>query len=64
LGKLKLNDLPAGRVVIRHAVLTMQDWNAALPQLILQDVDIDARRDAENLTLEFSAQLPGCWAEP
>ena len=59
LGKLKLNDLPAGRVVIRHAVLTMQDWNAALPQLILQDVDIDARRDAENLTLEFSAQLPG-----
>jgi uncharacterized protein (TIGR02099 family) len=59
LGKLKVNDLPAGRVVIRHAVLTMQDWNAALPQLILQDVDIDARRDAENLTLEFSALLPG-----
>jgi len=59
VGKLKLNDLPAGRVVIRHAVLTMQDWNAALPQLILQDVDIDARRDSENLTLEFSALLPG-----
>jgi uncharacterized protein YhdP len=59
LGNLKLNDLPAGRVVIRHAVLTMQDWNAALPQLILQDVDIDARRDNENLTLEFSALLPG-----
>jgi uncharacterized protein (TIGR02099 family) len=59
LGKLKLDDLPAGRVVIRHAVLTMQDWNAALPQLILQDVDIDARRDSENLTLEFSALLPG-----
>src|ERR1700722_9105264 len=59
LGKLKVNDLPAGRVVIRHAVLTMQDWNAALPQFILQDVDIDARRDPENLTLEFSALLPG-----
>jgi uncharacterized protein (TIGR02099 family) len=37
----------------------MQDWNAALPQLILQDVDMDARRDSENLTLEFSALLPG-----
>jgi uncharacterized protein (TIGR02099 family) len=59
LGKLKLNDLPAGRVVIRHAVLTMQAWNAALPQLILQDVDIDARREKENLTLGFSALLPG-----
>jgi len=58
-GTLTLNDLPAGRLVIRHAALTMQDWNAALPQLILQDVDIDARRDKENLTLEFSAQLPG-----
>jgi uncharacterized protein (TIGR02099 family) len=59
LGSLTLNDLPAGRMVIRHAVLTMQDWNPALPQLILQDVDIDARRDSENLTLEFSALLPG-----
>jgi uncharacterized protein (TIGR02099 family) len=59
LGKLKLNDLPVGKVVIRHAVLTMQDWNAALPQLILQDVDIDAQRESENLTLEFSALLPG-----
>jgi uncharacterized protein (TIGR02099 family) len=59
LGTLRLNDLPAGRVVIRHAVLTMQDWNAALPQLILQDVDIDARRDSENLSLELSALLPG-----
>jgi len=59
LGKLALNDLPAGRLVIRHAVLTVQDWNAALPQLILQDVDIDARRDKESLTLEFGAQLPG-----
>jgi uncharacterized protein (TIGR02099 family) len=59
LGKFKLNDLPAGRVVIRHAVLTMQGWNAALPQLILQDVDVDASRDSETLALEFSALLPG-----
>ena len=58
LGKLQLNDLPAGRVVIRHAVLTMQNWNAALPQLILQDVDIDARRDAHEVALGVSALLP------
>ena len=58
LGTLKLSDLPAGRLVIRHAVLTMQNWNPALPQLILQDVDIDVRRDARELALEFSALLP------
>src|SRR6202790_4272108 len=57
-GALRLDDLPAGRVVIRHAVLTLQDWNAALPQLILQDVDIDARRDAHELAFDFSALLP------
>jgi uncharacterized protein (TIGR02099 family) len=57
-GALRLDDLPAGRVVIRHAVLTLQDWNAALPQLILQDVDIDVRRDAHELALDFSALLP------
>ncbi len=36
----------------------MQNWNAALPQLTLQDVDIDVRRDAHELALSFSAQLP------
>ncbi|SRR5579859_1346655 len=55
---LNLDDLPVGRVVIRHAVLTLQDWNAALPQLILQDVDIDTRRDASELSLAFNALLP------
>jgi uncharacterized protein (TIGR02099 family) len=59
LGSLRLNDLPAGRLVIRHAVLTMKDWNAALPQLILQDVDLDVRRDPDELALDFSALLPG-----
>jgi uncharacterized protein (TIGR02099 family) len=57
-GTLNLDDLPVGRIVIRHAVLTLQNWNAALPQLILQDVDIDARRDAHELTLAFGALLP------
>ena len=58
LGSLRLSDLPAGRLVIRHAVLSMENWNAQLPQLTLQGVDIDVRRDARELALAFSAQLP------
>ncbi|MDP9010119.1 MAG: TIGR02099 family protein [Pseudomonadota bacterium] len=58
LGKLTLDDLPAGKIAIRHAVLTLQNWNPELPQLILQDVDVDARRDAHELVLDFSALLP------
>src|ERR1700723_249079 len=58
MGTLNLDALPVGRIVIRHAVLTLQNWNAALPQLILQDVDIDARRDAQDLVLGFGALLP------
>jgi uncharacterized protein (TIGR02099 family) len=55
---LSLSDLPAGRLVIRHAVLGMENWNAALPQLILRDVDIDVRRDAGEIAVKLSAQLP------
>jgi uncharacterized protein (TIGR02099 family) len=58
LQTLKVEDLPAGRVIIRHAVLTMQNWNAALPQLALQDVNIDVSRDAHDLELTFNAKLP------
>ena len=58
LGSLKLSDLPAGRLVIRNAVLSMENWNTALPQLTLQGVDVDARRDAREAVLKFSAQLP------
>jgi uncharacterized protein (TIGR02099 family) len=57
-GSLRLSDLPAGRMVIRHAVLSMENWNTQLPQLTLQGVDIDVRRDADGLALAFSAQLP------
>src|ERR1700685_3546764 len=57
LGSLRLGDLPAGRLVIRHAVLSMENWNTLLPQLTLQGVDIDIRRDARELSLAFSAQL-------
>src|SRR5580692_7105682 len=58
VGSLRLGDLPAGRLVIRHAVLGMENWNTLLPQLTLKGVDIDVRRDARELTLAFSAQLP------
>ncbi|HEY0799581.1 MAG TPA: hypothetical protein VGD54_01965 [Steroidobacteraceae bacterium] len=58
LGSLKLNDLPTGKMVVRHAVLSMENWNAALPQLTLQEVNIDVRRDAQDLALIFSARLP------
>jgi len=58
LGSLKLSDLPAGRLVIRNAVLSMENWNTALPQLTLQGVDVDMRRDAREAALKFSAQLP------
>jgi uncharacterized protein (TIGR02099 family) len=58
LQTLNVEDLPAGRMVIRHAVLTMQNWNAALPQLTLQDVNIDVSRDAHDLELTFNANLP------
>ena len=57
-GSLSLSDLPAGRLVIRHAVLGMENWNAALPQLTLQGVDIDVRRDAGEIAVKLSAQLP------
>jgi len=30
LETLTLNDLPAGKLAIRHAVVTMQNWNSAL----------------------------------
>jgi uncharacterized protein (TIGR02099 family) len=58
LSTLQLGDLPAGRLVIRGATLTVENWNSALSQLKLQGVDIDVRRDTGELTLGFSAQLP------
>jgi len=58
LRSLSLSDLPAGTLVIRHAVLSMENWNTALPQLTLQGVDVDVRRDAREAALKLSAQLP------
>ncbi|HXC08481.1 MAG TPA: YhdP family protein [Steroidobacteraceae bacterium] len=58
LETLTLDDLPAGKLAIRHATVTMQNWNSALPRLTLQDVNLDVRRGEAALALEFAAHLP------
>ncbi|HEV7613342.1 MAG TPA: YhdP family protein [Steroidobacteraceae bacterium] len=58
LETLKLNDLPAGLLAIRHAVVTLQNWNAALPQLALRDVNLDVQRGDDVLSAVFNAHLP------
>lgn len=58
LETLTLDDLPAGKLAIRHAMVTMQDWNSALPRLELQDVNLDVRRGDADLSMVFSAHLP------
>ena len=55
---LNVNDLPAGLLAIRHAMVTMQNWNAALPQLALQDVNLDLQRGDDVLSAVFTAHLP------
>jgi uncharacterized protein (TIGR02099 family) len=58
LETLTLDDLPAGKLAIRHAVVTMQNWNPALPQLALRDVNLDMRRGDQGLSVVFNAHLP------
>ena len=58
LETLTLDDLPAGKLAIRHALVTMQKWNSALPQLELRDVNLDVRRGDEGLSVTFNAHLP------
>ena len=55
---LTLDDLPAGKLAIRHAVVTMQNWNSSLPQLALRDVSLDLRRGDDGLSVLFSGRLP------
>src|ERR1700685_1647814 len=58
LETLTLDDLPARKLAIRHATVTMQNWNSALPRLTLQDVNLDVRRGEAAIALEFAAHLP------
>ena len=58
LGSMSFDDLPAGNLSIRHAALTLQNWNAALPQLTLRDVNLDLRRGEGGLRARFTSILP------
>jgi uncharacterized protein (TIGR02099 family) len=58
LQTLTLDDLPAGKLAIRHASVTMQNWNTSLPQLSLREVNLDVRRGDGGLSMVFSGQLP------
>jgi len=58
LDTLALNDLPAGKLAIRHALVTLQNWNTALPQLAMRNVSVDVERGEAGLSLRLAAQLP------
>lgn len=58
LAALTLDDLPAGKLVIRHGFLTMENWNTALPQLALQEVNLDVSRDNSGIVLDMNTRLP------
>jgi uncharacterized protein (TIGR02099 family) len=58
LETLTLDDLPVGKLAIRHAVVTMRKWNSALPELALRDVNLDVRRSDAGLSAVFNAHLP------
>jgi len=52
------DDLPAGTLAIRHAVFTLHDWNADLPKLVLEDVNIDLRHELDGISSTVNAHLP------
>ena len=53
-----LDDLPTGEILIRGGRLTVQNWNAALPTLVLDGVNFDIRREASLITGSLGARLP------
>ena len=58
LSTLALNDLPAGTLAVRKGVVTIKDWNAALPSLVLRSVKLDLHRGSDLIALKLGAQLP------
>ena len=55
---LTLDDLPAGTLAIRHGLVTVQNFNAAMPELTLRDVKLDLRRGNGEARLDIAAHLP------
>jgi uncharacterized protein YhdP len=57
-GTLTLNDLPAGRLVIRRGSVSVRHWNPELPRLELREVDFTISRLRDLLAGSLSAGLP------
>lgn len=55
---LTLDDLPAGNVSIRNGRLSVQRWNASLPELVLTQVNIDLQRQSDRIGVAMNARLP------
>ncbi|MEA3134515.1 MAG: hypothetical protein QOG17_2361, partial [Gammaproteobacteria bacterium] len=58
LPTLRLGDLPAGTLAIRGGFITIDNWNSALPQLQLRDVNLNFRRGDGVAVLAVAARLP------
>jgi uncharacterized protein (TIGR02099 family) len=58
IGTLTLDDLPAGRLAIRGGFLTIVDWNAVFPQLVLEGVNLDLHRDGAGMAFTVNGRLP------
>jgi uncharacterized protein (TIGR02099 family) len=56
--KLRADDLPSGTLAVRHARLSLRDWNPDLPSLVLQDVSIDLQHEAGGIAVVFAGALP------
>ncbi len=55
---LRADDLPFGTFAVRHAVITMHNWNPDLATLVVQDVSIDLRHETDGIGVLLAGQLP------
>jgi uncharacterized protein (TIGR02099 family) len=55
---VKLDELPSGILAIRGGLVTVQNWDAALPVLELRDLDLDFQRGDGVAQLALAARLP------
>jgi uncharacterized protein (TIGR02099 family) len=55
---LSLDALPAGTLSIRHGRVTIRRWNAQLPELKLDEVNLRVQRGGDGIKLALGANLP------
>jgi uncharacterized protein YhdP len=58
LPEIELDDLPAGTLEIRHGVVTIENWNARLPELKLREVNLRLLRGDGAVQVAGEASLP------